>query len=65
MTGVFAPLTAVHVANALVNEREAADLGGSANTLHFNYLWELKLLDRLAEWREVTSASLALKGALA
>jgi putative nucleotidyltransferase with HDIG domain len=54
MTATFTPLTAVHVANALVHEHD--DPTGE-QTLNFSYLWKLKLLDRLDGWRPLVAAA--------
>lgn len=50
----FSPLTAVHVANALVQEDDpAACVGGLANPVDTDYVATLGLTDRLPCWREL------------
>jgi HD-like signal output (HDOD) protein len=49
----FTPLTAVHVANALVHERDEQDEAGNGHAIQFKYLYKLGLLDRLDGWREM------------
>jgi putative nucleotidyltransferase with HDIG domain len=52
MTTGFTPLAAVHVANALVHERENAEAGVHGGTsIQFKYLHKLGLLNRLDAWR--------------
>ena len=46
---VFSPLTAVHVANALVHEAEA---DGEPSSLNHDYLDQIGVTDRLDAWRE-------------
>jgi HD superfamily phosphohydrolase YqeK len=53
MTTAFTPLTAVHVANVLARERDFGDGTSAGVGLHFNYLWELKLLDKIDGWRQL------------
>jgi len=36
---------------------------GSGASLHFNYLWDMKLLDKIDQWRQLIGGT-ALKGAL-
>jgi HD-like signal output (HDOD) protein len=50
---VFNPLTAVHVADALENERSGAVIGGVSTSVDPQYLAELGLSDRFSVWREV------------
>ncbi len=63
LTSAFTPLTAVHVANALVHERDSGDGLRSGASLHFNYLWDMKLLDKIDAWRQLSGAT-ELNGAL-
>jgi HD-like signal output (HDOD) protein len=53
----FTALTAVHVANALVHERDDATRGGAERSVHFQYLFQLRLLDRLDGWRKLVRES--------
>lgn len=48
----FSPLTAVHVADALVHEGRRAEAGGAPSPVDLEYLAGLGLSDRLAVWRE-------------
>jgi HD-like signal output (HDOD) protein/CheY-like chemotaxis protein len=48
----FSPLTAVHAANGIVREREAASGQGPASSIDPDYLAELGLSDRLEVWRQ-------------
>jgi HD-like signal output (HDOD) protein len=49
----FTALTAVHVANALVHERDQSAPGQAERSIHFQYLFQLRLLDRLDAWRKL------------
>lgn len=48
----FCPLTAVHVASALVNELTPQRGSAYDRSVHTNYLAQLKLHERLPVWRE-------------
>ncbi|HXG18067.1 MAG TPA: response regulator [Methylomirabilota bacterium] len=48
----LSPLTAVHIANALVQEQQAAAVKSSLAAVDFDYLTTLGLADRLPLWRE-------------
>jgi HD-like signal output (HDOD) protein len=63
ITTEFTPLTAVHVANILVHERDSDDAMSAGGSLHFNYLWELNLLGKIDDWRRLTGST-SLKGTL-
>jgi putative nucleotidyltransferase with HDIG domain len=54
MTTALAPLTMVHAADVLVLEKDPQHAGDG---LHFNYLWEMKLLDKIEGWRTLVSAA--------
>lgn len=54
----FSPLTAVHVANALVNEVNPQNSNCYDSSINFQYLNELKLLERLPVWRTHAAASM-------
>jgi putative nucleotidyltransferase with HDIG domain len=64
MTTVFTPLTAVHVANALILEQDPDDGLSHGVSLHFNYLWEANVLDKIDDWRQLVGTS-SPKGLLA
>ena len=49
----FGPLTAVHVASALVREDQAGAGLNLSPTLDLEYLQGLGLADRLPQWREL------------
>jgi HD-like signal output (HDOD) protein len=53
---VFSPLTAVHVANVLVNELEPTDQITYSRWIDEQYLEEVGVLDRLDAWRELAHA---------
>jgi HD-like signal output (HDOD) protein len=55
----FGPLTAVHVANALMREDDAADATEPSVRVDGEYLAALGLGDRLARWREDYQSILA------
>jgi putative nucleotidyltransferase with HDIG domain len=48
----FTPLTAVHVANALIHEMNVVDGGRQREPVDLDYLTQVGLDDRLAVWRE-------------
>ena len=48
----FTPLTAVHVANALLHEMEVVDGESQTEPVDLDYLTQIGLDDRLAVWRE-------------
>src|SRR5439155_326502 len=48
----FTPLTAVHVANALIHEMDVVDGGSRTEPIDLDYLVQIGLDDRLAVWRE-------------
>ena len=48
----FSPLTAVHAANGIVRERDAASGQGQAGPIDLDYLTELGLDARLQAWRQ-------------
>jgi HD-like signal output (HDOD) protein len=48
----FTPLTAVHVANALIHEMDVVDGGSQTEPVDLDYLTQTGLDDRLAVWRE-------------
>jgi HD-like signal output (HDOD) protein/CheY-like chemotaxis protein len=50
----FSPLTAIHVANAFAHEKNG--VAAELISIDTNYLTQLGLADRLAEWREVCLA---------
>jgi HD-like signal output (HDOD) protein/CheY-like chemotaxis protein len=54
----FSPLTAVHVATALVNLQQAQDVQGLVEELDLNYLEKLGLGDRLEHWRSISTSKL-------
>jgi HD-like signal output (HDOD) protein/ActR/RegA family two-component response regulator len=47
----FSPLTAVHIANALVHTEDSTEAGGSLAALDSAYVAQLGLSERLATWR--------------
>ena len=49
----FSPLTAVHVADALENERSGPVIGSVPTSVNLQYLAELGLSDRFSVWRKV------------
>ncbi len=49
----FGPLTAVHVANSLQQELAQQAIGNVPSRLDTAYLEQLRLIDRLPQWREV------------
>lgn len=53
----LSPLTAVHVANALVQEDRVSDIGGAPVSIDADYLAALDLTDRLTEWRAISRAT--------
>ena len=55
----FSPLAAVHVANALVWERDPALPGNERPAVDLNYLASLGLADRLPCWRSAVEQSFA------
>jgi HD-like signal output (HDOD) protein len=55
----FSPLTAVHVASALVTEKITQNSTSSGNMLDMDYLIESGLTDELPVWREMLSTMLA------
>ena len=58
----FTPLTAVHVANALIHEMDGVHGGRQTELVDLDYLTAIGLDDRLAVWRECCrSASLQAK----
>jgi putative nucleotidyltransferase with HDIG domain len=54
---VFGPLAAIHVANLLEQERNAADKESVLRQLDMNYLGQLGVVDRIDAWRETLAAS--------
>lgn len=52
MCNSLIPLTAVHVANALVHERTAGEDDGGVSRLDLDYLSQIGLVDRLPAWRD-------------
>lgn len=62
MAPTFTPLAAVHVANVLVHERDPASSSGAS--LHFNYLWDMKLLDRIDAWRQLVATAICQPAAV-
>jgi HD-like signal output (HDOD) protein len=57
----FSPLTAVHVANALVNERHPERGCIYDQVIDEDYLRQLGLLDRLPAWREAVDALISVR----
>lgn len=55
---VFSPLTAVHVATALVNFQATRDENSLKAELDLNYLNQLGMADRLQNWRAASEANL-------
>jgi HD-like signal output (HDOD) protein/ActR/RegA family two-component response regulator len=47
----FSPLTAVHIANALVHTEDSTEAGGTAVALDSAYVAQLGLSERLSTWR--------------
>jgi len=47
----FSPLTAVHIANALVHTEDSTEAGGMPATLDSAYVAQLGLSERLSTWR--------------
>jgi HD-like signal output (HDOD) protein len=47
----FSPLTAVHIANALVHTEDSPEAGGTAVALDSAYVAQLGLSERLSTWR--------------
>jgi HD-like signal output (HDOD) protein/ActR/RegA family two-component response regulator len=54
----FSPLTAVHVANALVNQQSAINLGGESE-FDLEYLESLNLTDKIPEWQQLSEEILS------
>jgi HD-like signal output (HDOD) protein len=54
----FGPLTAVHVANAVV-EKESAEIFGVAGPIDMDYLKTIGCADRLDTWREICRAAVS------
>jgi HD-like signal output (HDOD) protein len=50
-TRTFSPLTAVHIANAIEEEEQAAAMGDTLSAVDFDYLDACELSDRLPIWR--------------
>jgi HD-like signal output (HDOD) protein len=47
----LSPLTAVHIANALVHTEDSTEAGGSSAALDSAYVAQLGLTERLSTWR--------------
>lgn len=56
---MFAPLTAVHVANVLIHEWHQEDTAGGVEELDLNYLTQLGLAGRIPAWRDVAEKVLS------
>lgn len=49
----FSPLTAVHVANALEEERQGANKNDGGDRLDMRHLERIGMTDRIAKWRKI------------
>ncbi|NOY28958.1 MAG: HDOD domain-containing protein [Planctomycetes bacterium] len=59
----FSPLTAVHVANVLVNETQASDSNITVDlNMDMDYLEDCGVADQLPTWREMANSKITVSG---